>query len=376
MFGILSAPCRVHSPYLSGEYQPFYCGLASALEKLFGYPARVLAGRDAVVLSILRSALAHEPPILESRRCCNLLGKARIVCLDSHTSEFAAATTILGLQTKLEDNVQDEAGIARLASRIGSWVSTSRLFGSWTGKAEGILSTQGVSVERIREALRSQREREASFQGEVTALEVPAAPTGVAFGELCGAGLSGEAYDESYRCGYALGEVFYVVDAWRDLRRDIQRGRFNPLACHPRFATVPTVRIPEELTSWFQIRFRSIEESLKRLPLARHRSLLEYILLTSLSPTLGLGRYREDDDRSNFPHDEERRKRREQNGCRKQCQEDCNDCAHFCGRCDCGECDPCQCCGIHDNSCHHCCIECPGLDCCDCCDCGSCCHCG
>lgn len=309
MFGILSAPCRAHAPHLSGEYQPFYCGLATALEKLFGYPARVLAGRDAVVLSILRSALASEPPLLEHRRCCNVLGKHRIVSLDSHTSEYAAATTILGLQTKLEDNVQDEAGLVRLASRIGSWVSASRFFGSWTGKAEGILSTQGVSIERIREALRSQREREASCHRGINALEVPAAPTGVAFGELCAAGLSGETNDLAYRCGYALGEVFYVVDAWRDVRRDLQRGRFNPLACHPSLVTALTFRVPHELTSWFQIRFRKIEESLERLPLARHRPLLEYILLTSLSPTLGLGRYREDDDMSDSPDEAERRKR-------------------------------------------------------------------
>lgn len=378
MFGILSAPCRTHAPRLSAEYRPFFCGLATALEELFGYPARVLAGRDAALLSILRSALTPEPPLFEHRRCCNVLGKARVMCVDAHVSQYAAATTMLGLQTKLQDNVQDETGLVRIASRIGGWLATSRLFGGWSAKAECVLAAQGVPLESIREALQSQREREVSFEGKESALEVPAAPTGIAFGELCAAGLSGELRERVYRCGYALGEVFYVVDAWRDLRRDMQRGRFNPLACHPRLVTAPTVRVPEELVSWFQSRFCIIEESLQRLPLIRHRALLEHILLTSLSPTLGLGKYRRERDASDEADEAEGDKTGEQEGGRRgrtgccdtlddhgpQCLTDicCEGCFH---------CFPSQRhsarCGATE--CVDCCTPGPGLDCCDCCNC-------
>lgn len=104
MFGILSAPCRAHTPRLAAEYAPFYCGLATSLERLFGYPARIFAGRDAVVLGIVRSALSSEPPTVKRLRCCNPLGSAKLICVDSKSCNFAAATTILGLDTKLRDN--------------------------------------------------------------------------------------------------------------------------------------------------------------------------------------------------------------------------------------------------------------------------------
>lgn len=296
MFGILSAPCGTHAPDLASDYRPFFCGLATALEKAFGYPARMLAGRDATALAIVRSAVASHPPTFEQRRCCNVLGKARVMCVDAHASEYAAATTMLGFQAKLEDNVADESGVMRLASRVGSWMGTSRFLGGWKAKAEGILDAHGVPLGRIREALASQEEREASCRGEMNSLEVPAVPTGVAFGELFAAGLSGESYQVAYRLGYAVGEVCYVVDAWRDLRRDMQRGRFNPLACHPRLVTAPTIRIPEELASWFRRRVGVIEESLAQLPISRHRPVLEHILIRSLSSTPGLGRSRREGD--------------------------------------------------------------------------------
>lgn len=187
-----------------------------------GKPAALWMNYDLTFLSVLLSSLAGGG---EARSAaCTALPWRRVpvAALPTWGREALAAINLALLAAKLEDDRQDEPGLARRLA--GAWV------GSYQKRVEAVLS--GPPLELIR----ALPERQFRAEQQAASLEELSRPTAEVIagllehvGELAG---RPERVAELGRLGSALGRYLYYLDAAQDFRQDARKGRFNALqAC-------------------------------------------------------------------------------------------------------------------------------------------------
>jgi hypothetical protein len=209
-------------------YRGYFCGLCNRLRQNYGLPTRLLINRDSTFLTLLTAAQAPAAPQATPATCCNPLGKPRPLFQSGPGAEFAAATTICTLDTKLADDAEDERGPRRHAAALaGRWL------GHAVERARATLIDTGFPADSIHQLMREQTARENRGLGYEAVLE----PTAQAFGAITAhtARLADRPENAGplEKIGRCLGELTYLLDAVEDESRDHARGRFNALSLFP-----------------------------------------------------------------------------------------------------------------------------------------------
>ncbi len=270
MFGFV----RAFKPQLRfceyDTYKAVYCTLCRRQGKLYGPLAKAALSYDVQFLAMLCLALADGFPGYERGRCRANPLKSCLYSLSSADGvfDFPAATAMILTYYKIADNCLDERGPKRLFYRM------AKIFfrGKFLKAAERYPRLREICEAYVAE----QREAESVGAGLDRAAEPTARALSGIFA-LC----DGEQSNVLSRLGYDLGRWIYLLDAGNDLREDIKRGSFNPLA--PRVkggdlaGTLRGVLEPN-----LNVCAVKCAETLSELKVKRFRPILENVIMLGL----------------------------------------------------------------------------------------------
>ncbi len=266
MFGYFGAPCRCAGAEAQAEYRRYFCGLCNVLAREYGNAARWLINRDATALAVLWAAQTEADPALTVATCCNPWGARRQLCQSGSGMAFAAAVTVVALQSYAADQRADERGPVRWG-----WAGVGEVGRPLFRRARRALDAVAFDSGAVMQTLAGQAQIERAIRAGQCDWRLAADATANAFSAIVAhqAWLAGNrsAQPAFADLGRRLGRAVYWLDARQDWTQDRRRGRFNPL---PHSGAVDEA-LAAELTA--------AETILASLPLARHRALLAHILI-------------------------------------------------------------------------------------------------
>jgi len=217
MFGYVNAdkPNMLMKDY--AVFRAYYCGMCQTIGKRSkSQLMRIGINYDVTFLALLAHNFCKQEPEIKQSRCAfHLLGKKYLIVKKNEILlRIADINTILGYY-KVEDDVLDGGGlkykIGRLFVRRHYLKAARRL----PALAESVKS----NYQRLREF---EQKKETSVDKLADCFAAMLQDVGR---EACG--VRDPLLDEL--C-YNLGRWIYLIDAYDDLDRDIEEGKFNPLA--------------------------------------------------------------------------------------------------------------------------------------------------
>jgi len=340
MFGFLTAPCSsCHGKNPHGIYRSYFCGVSTRLSLDYGPWARFLVNRDSTFVSLLTAAQAEDSPGTVNRTCCNpFAAKRDLHCADNH-SRYAAAVTLCGLWSKLEDDRADESFLRRGLTGV----ALPALRGS-VEKATATLESLAFPVDRVRRELAIQSEIEASA-GDCW--DAVSQPTAQAFGQIFrhSGAIAERPENASFleKAGRSLGRIIYMADAIDDREDDARKKRFNPL--------IAAGSRPHEVREWLGEQVSELQAAARNLTTRRHRDLVDLILVDGVCESVdAVLEESEPGSGDTLPGHRKKSKKRKKRRARKQQKNSCWDGCCVCdgGSWDCGDgvscCDSFDCC--------------------------------
>ncbi|MDO4567211.1 MAG: DUF5685 family protein [Oscillospiraceae bacterium] len=200
-------------------YRSVYCSLCETLRS-FGFGAKALLNYDFTFAAMLcMSARGEEPEFYIGRCNTNPFIKERLIKKNS-SLETAAAALLISSRHKLLDDLADEG----FFKRAGAFLVLSFLIVPFK-RASALLPDFD---ELAAEATASQRRFEESGEDN---LDLACDPTARMLAGLFKEMAAGEEEARIMeRLGYLIGRYVYLADAIDDLKEDIEKGRYNPIA--------------------------------------------------------------------------------------------------------------------------------------------------
>ena len=195
------------------KYRAYYCGLCRILKEDYGFMGQMTLTYDMTFAVILLSSLYESQTETRMHRCKVHPVKKQFMLTNEITS-YAAAMNVLLAYYHMEDDWNDE-------HKVSSFMTKSLI----RGKAEWISEQYSRQSEGIRKWLRELAECEKEGS---TDLDRTAGCFGHLMEELF-------VYREDIweknlrRMGFFLGKFIYLMDAYEDLPKDMEKGRYNPL---------------------------------------------------------------------------------------------------------------------------------------------------
>lgn len=204
-------------------YKAVYCSLCRALDNNYGPFSKFALSYDFAFMAMLGLATAPDTNIeFEQRRCrANPLKRqSYIVAGDGDALDYSAACLALSVKYKLKDTMQDEG----LLRKIGAAFAYPFLAGGFKKAARRYPET----ADAIANSIEAQHSLE---QARCDKIDLAADPTAAALGFM----FERLGHDEPtarilQRLGYLIGRFVYLADAGDDLKSDLKKKRYNPLA--------------------------------------------------------------------------------------------------------------------------------------------------
>lgn len=200
-------------------YKAYYCGLCKSIGKHAGELMRLGVNYDIAFLSILAHNYEDLQPEFDMQRCfIHPIGpKFSVVLNDSVQERIVDINTILGYY-KVYDDLSDKGGVKHLAAK--------NILKPYYKKAAKRLPELDAALKKCFAEL---HELESAGSRDVDKLSKTSADMLVAVGlAAC------KNPDEHLVALCAdLGRWIYEIDAFDDLKKDVEKGCFNPFADHP-----------------------------------------------------------------------------------------------------------------------------------------------
>ena len=206
MFGYIATDPTKFNKAQKKEYRRLYCGLCHALGERYGFLARTLLSFDTAFLFMLLERKGGG--CVKARRCpYKFLKKCDGIC--SENADYCADVTVLLAYLKLQDDINDDNSFkARILTRLFEKQYQK------AKKAQPLL--EGKLKKRLAELSEVEKQNE-------TNPDIPANVFARLLGEVF------EKDEELYQTGYLLGRFIYLADACCDFKKDLKKGRYNPL---------------------------------------------------------------------------------------------------------------------------------------------------
>lgn len=231
MFGLMQFSKESPKELPRQHQRLHYCGVCKAMGRLYGQRTRMALNYDAIYLSELLTFLGEGrlnyqqewSPALLSYNCLRLPKSEDLPI----SLQYAAAVNVLFSGIKLRDNVQDKGGFI--------WRTADKLMASKVREAENQLQSWGLDLEAINTWLleHAHRESQAPKQKGHAYLEYIAEATAEITGRIFRTGAElvdrHDQADQMEALGRDFGKIVYLLDAYRDYRKDQKKGSFNPI---------------------------------------------------------------------------------------------------------------------------------------------------
>ncbi len=229
-------------------FKAYYCGLCKILGKQFNQLVRMGLSHDFVFLALLLSAILYEKEEILSQRCLyNPIGKKPIVA-SNEALRYSAHMSVILTWFHLLDDWKDDRSISALAA-------------------------MPVYILPIRNARKEYSEKYCKIQDYLKQLSDLEKGRCDRLDEIADvfAKIMQEIFvppfieDERTQkilslLGYDLGRWIYLLDAFHDLEKDSERGRYNPILLQYQHNSkedikefIEKVRVPLEDTLYFTL---------------------------------------------------------------------------------------------------------------------------
>lgn len=266
----------------SKQHFASFCGLCQALREEYGVFARFLVNHDGLFLQLLAEAQQKESPKPRGIRCGVKPIRPHEATADPSAVSFAAAISILTVDSKLRDVSFDATfQVLRRSSQLGRSVLKAS-----TQRAEAALVVLGFSPQIVYDLLDRQDRVE---QFEDLLMEEYAEPTAEGVGALAAQtaiiAQRQENETELRKFGHDLGALLYLLDAVEDIDKDIRRRSFNPLL-DPRRPIDAARKISEpsamQAQKLLHFWYENLVRAFRSLNFVRHAEILSNIIDISL----------------------------------------------------------------------------------------------
>lgn len=217
MFGYVM-PCTPELKMKDYEkFKAYYCGLCISIKKQYGNLPRFTLNYDMTFLAILLDSIEEEKCKVEIHRCVAHPLKKKNFIVKNPAVDYAAFCNLSLVYYKLLDDVDDDNSISSKAKAI--------LLSPYLKKFPKNLIKH---TEYIKKSLIKLHKLETSNNPlNIDELSHP-------FADLTGFIIS--AYTENseyknilYNIGYNLGKWIYIIDAYDDLKDDMEKHKFNAI---------------------------------------------------------------------------------------------------------------------------------------------------
>ena len=198
-------------------YKATYCGLCRTMGKTTGCLSKLTLNYDFAFLALARYALEGGKAEVKMRRCAVHPFKKRPMLEPDETLKYCAKASVILTRLKLDDNVNDSHGLARLKAKIAHLVSV------FFKKTEKELTQLEENVRSLIDEL-SAKEKE-----KCDSIDTVADIFGKILKEIASFGLEGMNKRIAENIGMHLGRWIYVIDACDDFSRDVKTSSYNPL---------------------------------------------------------------------------------------------------------------------------------------------------
>jgi hypothetical protein len=273
MFGYVT-PCKMELKVKDYEkFNAYYCGLCLAIKETFGHIPRFTLNYDMTFLAILLDGL-NEDKIQYKKSICiahPLNKKPKVI--DNDALKYAAFCNVALTYFKLLDNYNDNnSKISKLLSKfLKKYVKIS------DGRKKEIIDYMEAKLNLLS---KMENSKDPINIDEISDI----------FADLTGYIIS-KYYKEDdntslYWLGYNLGRFIYLIDAYDDLKEDMENHKFN--AIEKAFNSeklifeefIETIR--ERIEFNLILSAESCAASLENLPLKKNKELLSNILQLGL----------------------------------------------------------------------------------------------
>ena len=195
------------------HYKGYYCGLCKYLKDNHGAISRLTLNYDITFLVLVLTSLYRPKGSIVEEGCITNPFKKKKKIINEIT-EYAASMNVLLSYYKLKDNLNDDKGIK---DKIAYNLYKSKLklaYNKYPNKAEYI-KTQ---LEELHEL-----EKNSNYNIDIVSNK---------FGNLMGEIFvyKNDEHEQNLRSiGFNIGKYIYILDAYEDLDKDLDKGRYNPI---------------------------------------------------------------------------------------------------------------------------------------------------
>ena len=221
MYGYL----RIHTPELKVReheyYRGVYCGLCRTMGTCTGQCSRMTLSYDFTLFALARMALTGETVTFKHRRCIAHPLRKRPMAESTPALRLCAYASAILAHHKVKDDLRDERGLKRTAATaVSPFTSSMRRRAVKQGYGD---MDRGVCL-----AMQELGELETA---RLPSVDQPATLFGELMGKTLAYGLEGNTAKLAHAMGLHLGRFVYILDAADDYAEDMEKGRYNPLAC-------------------------------------------------------------------------------------------------------------------------------------------------
>lgn len=195
------------------KYKAYYCGLCKSLKDRYGSAGQMTLTYDMTFAVILLSSL-YECENKTSMHRCKIHPVKKQIMIQNEFSEYAADMNVILAYYHLRDDWMDEK---KFMAFVGSGILSRR--------AKRVMKQYPRQCDAIERELKALAECEKRGS---TDMDEPAGCFGRLMEELF---VYKQDIWERYlrKLGFFMGKFIYIMDAWDDLEKDLEKGNYNPL---------------------------------------------------------------------------------------------------------------------------------------------------
>ncbi|WP_291562863.1 MULTISPECIES: DUF5685 family protein [unclassified Clostridium] len=273
MFGYVT-PCKMELKVKDYEkFKAYYCGLCLAIKETFGHIPRLTLNYDMTFLAILLDGLNEDTIHYEKSSCIAHPLNKKPKVIDNDALKYAAFCNVALTYFKLLDNYNDNnSKISKLLSKfLKKYIKIS------DEQKKEIIDYMKTKLDLLS---KMENSKESINIDEISDI----------FADLTGYIISQYYKQEDntalYWLGYNLGRFIYLIDAYDDLKEDMENHKFNAIerAFNSEKLTfeefIETIR--ERIEFNLILSAESCAASLENLPLKKNKELLANILQLGL----------------------------------------------------------------------------------------------
>lgn len=213
MFGYIRPLKNEWENYL---FRSQYCGLCKTLGRKYGQFSRLFLSYDISLLTLILHALVGDDFNYKYEACfLHPLNKRRVK-IPNAIDYMAADISVYFVKKKIEDNIKDERGIKRMLFSFFDKIPMK--CNHKTLKHED-LDSLFYQLGKMEELKKPEVDEISNCFGSILEKTVHNAAEQLSIKSL----------DRLEKFSFFLGKLIYTLDAFEDLKSDLEKWRFNPL---------------------------------------------------------------------------------------------------------------------------------------------------